>query len=71
MRGRGRRRKQLLEDLKEGKGYCNLKEETQLALEETTDLRQDRLGNEFYLHEISGCTELITYSEILTLFQSL
>jgi hypothetical protein len=46
---RGRRRKQLLGDLKEKRGYWKLKEEAldrtyrELALEEATDLSQDRL----------------------------
>ena len=42
---RGRRRKQLLDDLKETRGYCKLKEEAvdgaiyaELALEEAMDL---------------------------------
>jgi hypothetical protein len=49
---RGRRRKQLLDDLKEKRRYWKLKEEAliapcgDLALEETTDLSLDRLQNE-------------------------
>ena len=42
---RDRRRKQLLDDLKETRGYWKLKEV--LALEEATDLSQDRLRNEW------------------------
>jgi hypothetical protein len=41
---RGRRYKQLLVDLKEERGYCQLKEE-ELALEEAVGLTKDRLKN--------------------------
>jgi hypothetical protein len=49
---RGRRHKQLLDDLKENRRYWNLKEEAlialcvELMLEEATDLSQVRLRNE-------------------------
>jgi hypothetical protein len=47
---RERRRKHLLDDLKETRRYCNLKEEAlsgEFALEEAMDVSQDRLRNEF------------------------
>jgi hypothetical protein len=52
MTGRqGRRCKQLLDDLKERRGYWKLKEEhysaRELALEEAMDLSPDRLRNEW------------------------
>jgi len=46
---RGRRRKELLDDLKENRRYCKLKEETldrtlwSTALEEAVDLSKDGL----------------------------
>ena len=48
-RRRGRRRKKLLDDLKDRRGYCQLKEEALdplcggIVLEETLDLSIDRL----------------------------
>jgi hypothetical protein len=50
--GRGRRRKHLLDDLEETRGYCSLKEVERdhtvwrTHLEEAMDLSQDRLRNE-------------------------
>jgi hypothetical protein len=50
--GRGRRRKHLLDDLEETRGYCNLKEVApdrtvcRTQLEGVIDLSQDRLRNE-------------------------
>jgi hypothetical protein len=52
---RGRRRKQLLDDLKEKRRYCKFKEEAldrtcgELALEEAMDLSYDRLQNEYIM----------------------
>jgi hypothetical protein len=48
-RRRGRRRRKLLDDLKERRGYSHLKEEAlygELVLEEALDLSCDRLLNE-------------------------
>jgi len=48
-RRRGRRRKKLLDDLKDRRGYCQLKEESldrtlwRIVLEEVLDLSFDRL----------------------------
>jgi hypothetical protein len=44
-RRRGRRRKKLLDDLKDRRGYSHLKEEA-LDREEALDLSSDRLLNE-------------------------
>ena len=49
---RGRRRKKLLDDLREGRGYCHMKEEAlnctmwRNVLEEALDRSLDRLLNE-------------------------
>jgi len=51
----GRRRMQLLDDLKKKRGYCNLNEEA-LAFKEATDLLYDRLRNDFitcYVHLVT------------------
>jgi hypothetical protein len=51
-RRRGRRRKKLLDDLKDRRGYCHLKEEALdlavcggIVLEEALDLSSDRILN--------------------------
>jgi hypothetical protein len=65
---RGRRRKELLDDLKKRRCYCKLKEAVldalsgELALEEAMDLTQDRLRNELIN---SG----VNYSDITFNFQ--
>jgi len=54
-RRRGRRRKKLLDDLKERRGYSHLKEEALVALcggivlEEALDLSSDRILNEWWI----------------------
>ena len=48
-RRRGRRRKKLLDDLKDKRGYSHLKEEAldrTIVLEEALDLSSDRIQNE-------------------------
>ena len=51
-RRRGRRRKKLVDDLKDRRGYCHLKEEALIALcggivfEEALDLSLDRILND-------------------------
>jgi hypothetical protein len=50
-RRRGTRSKQILDDLKDKKKYCNLKDEArdrtsgEIALEDVMDFSQDRLSN--------------------------
>ena len=60
-RRRGRRRKKLLDDLKDRRGYSHLKEEALcggIVLEETLDLSSDRILNERTYFQVPSISQL-------------